>query len=582
MQQDEIEAAADALRRGDLLRALDLAAAALVHHPDSLDLQYIRILALARMGSDRAALDQYRAGDLAISQVVEHRVLLGRLLKDAAGKAPMEERPAAFAAASEAYRRVYEESGDPYPGINAASLSLLAGDHRAAEETAREILGQDSVSRPSNFFSAATKAEALLILGDIESAGAVLRKALALEGADDGARSSTLRQFRLLLTRLQQPEEKASALVRTLQPSPVITYCGHMFRPDRLAEKRLAHAIDDALDRAVAKVAYGSLACGADILVAEAVLRRGGELNVVLPFDDQAFIDRSILPGGEGWLKRFECCLQSARSVTYASLSEYVRDRGQFRFGLLLAMGLAKLRANSLGAEALQLAVWDGTSPDADAGTSAEVRHWRECGGETIVVDPGQIDRNCGQRKASPERRAERALRAILFADFAGFSRLRESVLPTFASEVLGRVAGVLANHEQSICARNTWGDGVFVVLRSATAAAALAAELQQALRPVDEAMLGAEGMGMRISVHFGPVYQAQDPVTHSTTCFGREVNCAARIEPVTPVGGVYLTQTLAAMLALEAPDRFDLCYVGRLDLAKDYGKIPLYRLEPS
>jgi class 3 adenylate cyclase len=580
MPEGELQTAAEALNRGDLLKAQDLASAAPALGPDSLDLQYIRILALARMGSSRAALEQYRASDLSASGAVEHRVLLGRLLKDMAAKAPAPARPAAFAAAAEVYRAVYEESGDPFPGINAASLALLAGDREAAERTARQLLQSEAVARPADYFTAATKAEALLIIGDMRAAGAALRSGLALNGSDEGARSSTLRQLRLLLGTLSCTNGDAAALVDLLRPSPVVTYCGHMFRHDRGSEAALADAIDEALDKSGSKVGYGSLACGSDIMVAEAILRRGGEINVVLPFDDKSFIERSILPGGDAWLARFEHCRDNASSLTYASVSEYVRDRGQFRFGLLLAMGLARLRAAPLGAEAVQLAIWDGKNPDADAGTSAEVRHWRNCGGRTVIIEPGAIDRNCGQRRASTEDLPQRALRAIVFADFAGFSKLRESVLPAFSREVLGRVASVLARYEESICARNTWGDGVFVILRSATAAAALAAELQGALQFVDPALMSAEGSGMRISAHFGPVYEAQDPVTGSTTFFGREVTCAARIEPVTPIGGVYVTQPLAAMLAMEAPDRFDLCYVGRLDLAKGYGNMPLYGLE--
>ena len=34
-------------------------------------------------------------------------------------------------------------------------------------------------------------------------------------------------------------------------------------------------------------VGYGQLACGADILIAEALLDRGGELHVVLPFAEE-------------------------------------------------------------------------------------------------------------------------------------------------------------------------------------------------------------------------------------------------------------------------------------------------------
>ncbi|MDB5693082.1 MAG: hypothetical protein JWO81_2145 [Alphaproteobacteria bacterium] len=577
----EIDSAENALRRGDLLAVRDFAATGLARDPGSSDLQYLSILALARMGSSGAALEEYEASGLGRSQTVAHRALLGRLLKDSAVNARGAGRAAGLAAAREAYQRAFEESDDPFPGINAATLACLAGDRIAAGEIARRVLEISAVAEARSYFAAATRAEALLVIGDTAAAAHALQEAVALPDADDGARSSTLRQFRLLIECLSPSPEAGEALLETLRPPPVVTYCGHMFRCDPHAEARISAKIDLALHELGMRIAYGSLACGADIMIAEAVLRRGGELNIVLPFDEATFVRRSVRVGGERWLPRFEKCRDSAASFSYASTTEYVGDRGQFRFGLLLAMGLARLRAAPLATQAVQLAIWDGRMLETDAGTSAEVRHWRQSGGRTCVVEPGPIDRRCGQRLPA-EDRPRRALRAIVFADFAGFSRLGEAALPAFSAEVLGRVAAVLARHDASICARNTWGDGVFVILDSAAAAASVAAELQRALRSLDSALLREDGAGMRISAHFGPVYEASDPVTGAPAFFGREVTCAARIEPVTPVGGLYVTQPLAAMLAMEAPGRFDLSYLGRIALDKGYGTIPIYRLEPS
>jgi class 3 adenylate cyclase len=574
----ETAAAGDALRRGDLLAACDLAASGLRREPDCAALAYIRILALARMGHWRAALADYQASGLARSPDLSHRALLGRLLKDRAATLPADERGAGFAAAGEAYRALYLESGDPYPGINAATLAVVAGAPAAGREIAQQVLSHLAKRRDGDYFAAATRAEALLVTGDGAGAAAALRRAAALREPHDGARTSTIRQFRLLLESLPDAGPALEPALAMLRPPPVLTYCGHMFRADSAAEAGLRARIAQALDRLEPSIAYGSLACGGDIMVAEAVLARGGELNIVLPFDDATFIERSVRGGGEAWLERFARCRDGARSVTYATDTEFVGDRGQYRFGQLLAMGLARLRAAPTGADAVQLAVWDGRGLEADAGTGAEVRQWRASGGETVAVDPGPIDRQCGQRQPAGDR-PRRALCAILFADFAGFSRLREADLPAFASEVLGRVSAVLRNHGDAIRARNTWGDGVFAILTRCAAAAAAASELQSALEAMDHEALQADGGGMRISLHFGPVYEAEDPVTGSPTFFGREVTRAARIEPVTPVGGVYLTQPFAAMLAMEAPGRFPCTYLGRVELAKGFATMPMYSL---
>ena len=61
-----------------------------------------------------------------------------------------------------------------------------------------------------------------------------------------------------------------------------------------MPRKQLAEAIESILDETGALIAYGPLACGADILIAEAILERGGELHVVLPFAEEDFLRTSV------------------------------------------------------------------------------------------------------------------------------------------------------------------------------------------------------------------------------------------------------------------------------------------------
>jgi adenylate cyclase len=67
--------------------------------------------------------------------------------------------------------------------------------------------------------------------------------------------------------------------------------------------------------------------------------------------------------------------------------------------------------------------------------------------------------------------------------------------------------------------------------------------------------------------------------VSRRTTYYGTEVSRTARIEPVTPPGSVYVTEPFAAILEMEAANRFVCNYVGKTPLAKGYGVFPLYRL---
>ena len=64
-----------------------------------------------------------------------------------------------------------------------------------------------------------------------------------------------------------------------------------------------------------------------------------------------------------------------------------------------------------------------------------------------------------------------------------------------------------------------------------------------------------------------------------TTYFFGAHVSRAARSEPITPEGNVYVTQHFAAGLALDPAREFDCDYVGTIPAAKGYGDLEMYLL---
>ena len=101
--------------------------------------------------------------------------------------------------------------------------------------------------------------------------------------------------------------------------------------------------------------AYGSLAAGSDILIAEQLLARGVELHVVLPVTEADFRAHSVEPAGQHWIARFEACRKAAASITFASTMSHVGGQGQFAYASNVAMGMARLRARHLNTRAVQL-----------------------------------------------------------------------------------------------------------------------------------------------------------------------------------------------------------------------------------
>jgi hypothetical protein len=281
-----------AIARGDLLAAYDLV------RPDreewvTAERAYLAVLAMARMGAVQEASRLYASTGLADATDVDSLSLGARLLKDRAlgGDAGT----VSFAQAAAAYAGIFERTGDYFPAINAATLSLLAGDDAAAAAFARAALASPAVEKTQDYYGGATKAEALIILGDLREAETALKAALVLPGADFGARSTTMRQFTLLAGKIGAADQ-LGPMIELLRPPAVAFYTGHIFIGDPAREAKLADRIDAALQNQRIGFAYGALAAGADILIAERLLASGAELNILLPFDERDFIAQSVLP----------------------------------------------------------------------------------------------------------------------------------------------------------------------------------------------------------------------------------------------------------------------------------------------
>lgn len=367
--------------------------------------------------------------------------------------------------------------------------------------------------------------------------------------------------------------------------SAVIVYSGHMFEAGCPEEPALAVRVDETLALLGATEAFGPLACGGDILIAEAMIRQGGKVHVVLPFAEEDFLAQSVRCGGDGWVSRYNRCRDAAASLHFATPGAFVNDDNQFGYATGLAMGLAALRARELDSEAVQVAILDKTAKSFSktglAGTSADTAAWQKLGKRTVIVEPGSIGRALRfPPPLPPVYDAQRAIRSILFADYKGFSALGERELPLFMREIMGRVGQVLDDFGEHVEFRNTWGDALYAIIDQPTVAARVALSLQDRLADLPLGIIPQSGeAGMRIGLHFGPIYKGTDRVTGDALWYGGEVNRTARIEPVTPVGEVYCTETFAAALALEGDGGCDLTPVGVTQLPKGFGSVALYRL---
>ena len=587
--------------QGEFFRAYDLAAEALELFPGDAVLAHRAVLSLANAGATTLALSKYFEFGLDKQLETDARSLLGRLRKDEAFAATGEARTLKFREGRAHYEdafRIATDAHDPeayYPAINAATLALFAGETNAAARLASEVLdllapriaSQDEEGTGDHYWVLATALEAHLVLGDLDAARGMVDAVVAASGRDYAALATTGRQ----LERILEAKKLDSNVLGAFEPPTVVHFLGHMIAPPSAQNGRFLAVQEATVVADIAGVlegmrigaAYGSLASGADILFAEALLRRGVALNVVLPFATADFIEQSVRPAGEAWVTRFEACLAAAKTVRFATEDAYLGDNQLFAYCSSLAMGLASLCARHMYAPLMQLAVWDGVvNEGAIAGTAVDMSAWRAAGHPVNIVPVGP---DANVEKLPPWHRmtvarGRRDTRAMLFGDIHGFSKLTDAQLPLFAERIMGALAEVTRRHKQHIDFINTWGDGIFVVCRDASRAADCALDMQEAMSGID---LGAEGLPetlqLRLGGHLGPVYELDDPVTNRPNYYGAHVSRAARVEPVTPEGCVYVTETFAAVLALHNADQFSCDYAGITELAKHYGRFRIFLL---
>ena len=484
--------------------------------------------------------------------------------------------------------RICDRTNGYFPAINAATLSLVSGDHSEARVLAVKALDLLARSGDSTYFAVATEAEGLLLMGNEAGARAAIERAGALAGDDYGALATTRRQLRLIC----HMTDTDSALISPLAGPAVAHFCGHRIAVPGATgrflsedEEAVAALVAEAVERFPTGIAYGSLASGGDILWAEALMARGCELHIVLPFSLEEFIRTSVADAGDLWIARFQRCLHAATSVTYATQDSYLDDDVLYSYNSQLAMGLALLRARYLDAEVHQFALWDGDDDAGDVGTATDVATWKQSGHRCVVVDSECSSRkqHSGMKKPRPSatKSVRRVVRSMLIGDIRGYSKLSEDQLVTFSRVVLGSFADVLARYEDSIEYRNTWGDALMVVLSDPTAAARCGLDIRDAMGALQREELSLpDYLGIRLSGHVGPIFPMWDPVMRKQSFFGAHIIRAARMEPVTPPGAVLVTEAFAA--ALELSDCVDLgCeYVGHHPTAKDYGRLRMYSLE--
>lgn len=185
-----------------------------------------------------------------------------------------------------------------------------------------------------------------------------------------------------------------------LLPKRVVLFSGHIIdRPDRpeprfppAKEAAAAARIADSLDGiglAAGDLAIAQAAAGGDLLFLEAALARGATLQILLPFNEAAFIQSSITPSihGDDWRRRYAAVKAAAPDAVHempAELGPLPAGANAFErcnewlLQSALAWGAGKLHF---------VCLWNGAHGDGPGGTQHMMDEVARHAGRVIWID---------------------------------------------------------------------------------------------------------------------------------------------------------------------------------------------------
>ena len=465
------------------------------------------------------------------------------------------------------YAQNFSQTGNYYTGINAATMSVIAGKAQQGRELAAQVISK--LETATTEWEWATLAEAYLLTKNRDKALTAFTKARQLIANDWGKVLSVYNQLWLLDHYMPIPKE----VLRIFAPPVVVAFSGHMIdAPGRetprfpaTIEEQVKQSIKAALNTLNASVGYCSLACGADILFAEAMAERGGEVQVVLPFAQADFISISVAFAGPEWVQRFQSLLEKYPTVKL-TVENYGGNDDLFVLLGKSIFGSAILRSRSYQQEPFLLTVLSEFDlKRKEGGTRDILQLWPFMQRHTNINPDGlvtQLQQQATNNKTglAIDRIADRP---VLYQAWLDLSKL-------IVAERLAAVKVIKAKLEDQPAVKlfDEQSEAILIGMDSEIA-------LMDALRAIwtEIAPLKAE-KPLRIALQASPVKikeVANDNNLISLAAIGRLI----------PNGSLCATHTMASVLALY-PKKFQLEQVGSVkaneEIYQDLFKVEFIR----
>lgn len=566
----------NAISSSDMHLAIDIAKTALERfgqHPSTL---YFQALAYANCGSRD---EVFRLMDTLQDIVTEQDevytdvlALVGRLEKDRFMRSQIgPAKDTALANALDAYHHAYKITGGSFPGINAATLFLLADAKAESRKIAAELI-TGNASDQDEFWQLATLAEAHVLLEEYDSARHYYEQVVSSAGKNFGLLASIKKHLPLINEKQKVPSD----IVTMLGGPAIAVFSGHMFdTADRetarfplTLREEVAQAIGDYIDEARIKIAYSSAACGGDLIFCREMLKRGLEVNIILPFAAEEFRRTSVALNGVDESMEFWDVLKQANSVTVATDESHLNNPCLYSHAANLIEGYAQLRAQQCDGTVNVIAAIDPYQPGETGGTAELTIEWLEQGLDVHIIDIGKLRGevssssilpSVGKRKRD-SRHLDREIMTLV------------EISSNTHDDVVHRVLMDKVPEDNEFLR----GEGINRAFHNVKDAADYAYHVRVLAGWVDWQQLDLpEDTQLQIAIHTGPIFPRSK--TKERDYFGTHVFYARELAEVTPPGCIYLTEPAAALLLTHGPDDYLSDYLGAMQV-KDFTR-QIYRL---
>lgn len=553
------------IEQGRYFEARSKAENALLQSQD-LRLKQLYALALSKSGVPEAALEFMDPVYAEFPDDPESAGIMGSICKELFKK----NQSNSFAIRSrDTYLKNFAVTKNYYTGINAASMSAMAGQLSTSREIAAEIILLLE-GKPSDFWSLASLGEAYMLTKNKPKALECYVQARKVAGKDWGKITSAHNQLWLLNHFLPVPND----ILKLFSPPRVVAFVGHMIDHPQRREPRFPASIEQKIKEAIlhsirtlnVQIGYCSLACGGDILFAEAMAEEGREVNIFLPFEKSDFIKTSVQFAGEGWVNRFNALVDKF-PVNYLCTESYEGFDDLFPFQTKIIFGAATLRSESYHDEPTLLTVLsDVDLQRKEGGTRHTVglwpfpKHYSNINPDIFVTEKPLLPRPIESKPAVYPPAVNRPVLYLAYFDLSEVSS-REKILNYRKDDIDEGGAYLIYEPDQT-------------ALLAAFTTESAATEF---VRFVIEALKSLRSPSYKISLHAGPVY-IEPTGNPEHRLHGKTVQQVKEMNKVTAKGSIFASAHFATLLALEGK-RFVIDYGGVFILPSDQQKMFVFKI---